>query len=96
MIATIPDELLRVEEPPMADWLESFIAMKMDVLIRFGKWQAIIDEPLPDDPALYSVTTTMTHYAKALAHAALGNVEAAEEEKQGFIDAHCARDTHRL
>ena len=87
MIATIPEALLRVSEPPMADWLESFIGMKMDVLIRFGKWQEIINEPLPDDPTLYSVTTTMIHYAKGLAHAALGNVEAAEEEKQRFLDA---------
>ena len=87
MIATIPEALLRVEEPPMADWLESFIGMKMDVLIRFGKWQEIINEPLPDDPTLYCVTTTMIHYAKGIAHAALGNVEAAEEEKQRFLDA---------
>ncbi len=87
MIATIPEALLRVSEPPMADWLESFIGMKMDVLIRFGKWQEIINEPLPDDPTLYSVTTTMIHYAKGLAHAALGNVKAAEEEKQRFLDA---------
>ena len=29
--------------------------MKQHVLIRFGKWQEIIDQPLPDDPALYCV-----------------------------------------
>ena len=32
MVATIPEELLRVEVPPMADWLESFVPMKMHVL----------------------------------------------------------------
>ena len=33
----------------MADWLEGFIPMKMHVLIRFGRWQDIIDTPLPAD-----------------------------------------------
>lgn len=46
---TISEELLRVEEPPMADWLEGFMTMKMHVLIRFGKWQEVIDEPLPTE-----------------------------------------------
>ena len=70
LIATIPEELLRVTTPPMADWLEGFVAMKVHVLVRFGRWQEILDEPLPDDPELYSVTTAMLHYAKGVAHAA--------------------------
>ena len=59
----------------------------MHALVRFGKWQEIIDEPLPDDPKLYCVTTAMIHYAKGLAHAARGEIEAAEEEKTRFNDA---------
>lgn len=85
LIATIPEQLLRVTNPPMADWLEGFVAMKMHALVRFGKWQAIIDEPLPDDPELYCVTTTMLHYAKGVAHAASGRVAAAEAEEQLFL-----------
>jgi tetratricopeptide (TPR) repeat protein len=90
MIATTPEELLRVEQPPMADWLEGFISMKMHVLVRFGQWQEIINAPLPDDPQLYCVTTAMMHYAKAIAHASSGNVSAAEEAHKGFAEA-CAR-----
>ncbi len=84
---TISEELLRVEEPPMADWLEGFMTMKMHVLIRFGKWQEVIDEPLPTDPQLYCVSTAMIHYARAVAHAASGNIEAAETEKILFTAA---------
>ena len=84
MIATLPDELLRVESPPMADWLEGFISMKQHVYIRFGKWQEIIAQPLPEHPELYCVTTAMMHYAKAVANAASGNVPAAEEEAERF------------
>jgi hypothetical protein len=84
MIATIPSELLRVEVPPMADWLEGFIPMKMHVLIRFGKWQEIIDTPLPEDQELYSVTTAMIHYAKGVALAATSRVYEAEREADLF------------
>ncbi|MEZ4523756.1 MAG: tetratricopeptide repeat protein [Thermomicrobiales bacterium] len=52
LIATTPAELLRIESPPMADWLEAFVPMNMHVYIRFGKWQEIIDTPLPDDQEL--------------------------------------------
>jgi hypothetical protein len=30
--------------------LEAFYSMRAHVFVRFGKWQAIIAEPLPDDP----------------------------------------------
>jgi tetratricopeptide (TPR) repeat protein len=84
MIATIPTELLRVQVPPMADWLEGFIPMKMHVLIRFGRWQEIIDTPLPEDQELYCVTTAMIHYAKGVALAATGRVGEAEREADLF------------
>ena len=87
MIATLPEDLLRVTSPPMADWLEGFYPMKLHALIRFGRWLDIIATPLPKDAALYCVTTAMMHYAKAVAHAAMGNVKAAEAEALLFEDA---------
>jgi len=87
MIATLPEKLLRIESPPMADWLEGFVPMKQHVLIRFGKWQDIVAEPLPQDRELFCVTTAMQHYAKAVAHAAGGNVAEAEEEGNHFDTA---------
>jgi tetratricopeptide (TPR) repeat protein len=61
--------------------------MKVHVLIRFGRWNDIIAMPLPPDPGLFCVTTSMIHYAKAVAHAARGNVTAAEEEARLFVAA---------
>jgi hypothetical protein len=84
MIATLPEELLKVESPPMADWLEGFVPMKMHVLIRFGKWQEIIEEALPENQELFCVTTAMMHYAKGVAHATGGDMAAAEEQKRLF------------
>jgi len=65
----------------MADWLESFVPMKMHVLIRFGRWDDIIAAPLPADPDLYCVTTAMMHYAKGVACAATGRIAEAEEHR---------------
>ena len=84
MIATIPEELLEVQVPPMADWIEGFVPMKMHVLIRFGKWQEIIDTPLPENQDLFCVTTAMIHYAKGVALAATGRVDEAEEQRRLF------------
>lgn len=87
LMTTVPEDLLRVPSPPMADWLEGYFSMKQHVLVRFGKWQEIIDQDLPEDRDLYCVTTAMIHYAKAVAYAASGNVPAAEEERRNFLAA---------
>ncbi len=87
IIATTPEALLRIENPAMADWMEGYIGMKAHVFIRFGKWQEIIDHPLPHDPELYAMSSAVWHYAKTIAHAASGNVPAAEAERALFYEA---------
>jgi tetratricopeptide (TPR) repeat protein len=87
LAAAIPEDLLRVQNPPMADWLEAFVAMRLHVLIRFGRWPEILAAPLPADPDLYLVTTAMTHYAKGVAHAASGQVAEAAAEQARFAAA---------
>ena len=87
LLATLPEDLLRQQSPPMADWLEGFLSMRQHVYIRFGKWDEIIAQPLPDDPELYCTTTAMMHYAKAVAHAASGRVPEAEAEAALFEKA---------
>ncbi|MFE9385939.1 tetratricopeptide repeat protein [Streptomyces sp. NPDC007025] len=82
--AAVPEELLRVEAPPMADWLEGLLPLRMHVLIRFGMWQEIIDAELPRESELYCVTTAMMLYAKAVAHAAVGQVGMAETQRGLF------------
>lgn len=87
MITEIPVELLKQESPPMADFIESYISMKTHVQIRFGRWREIIAEPLPADPDLYCNTAASLHYAKAVAHAALGEVEKSAVERVRFLAA---------
>jgi tetratricopeptide (TPR) repeat protein len=84
---SIPEELLRVESPPMADWLEGFLAMRVHVLIRFGRWAEILALPMPSDPRLYCVTTAMLHYARGVAYSATGATVEAEAERELFRGA---------
>ncbi|MGI5380356.1 tetratricopeptide repeat protein [Streptomyces sp. CA-251387] len=85
--ASIPEDLLRVPSPPMADWLEAFLAMRVHVLIRFGRWDDILELPLPTDPELYCVTTAMLHYARGVALSATRRVREAEAERRLFHEA---------
>ena len=87
LIDTTPEELLLVPSPPMADFLEGYLSMKQHVLIRFGKWQEIVDQEMPGNQELYSATSAMMRYAKSVAHSAMGRVEAAEKEKALFLEA---------
>ena len=87
MVSTLPEELLLVRSPPMADWLEGFVSMKQHVLIRFGRWKEIVEQALPDNRTLFCVTTAMMRYAISVAHGALGDVEAAEREAARFEEA---------
>ena len=87
MIRTLPAELLETGSPPMADWLEGFVPIKQHVLIRFGKWAEILEQPLPEDQELYCVTTAMMRYARTVALASTGEVEAAAAERQAFLAA---------
>ncbi|MFF4544750.1 hypothetical protein ACFY1J_10975 [Streptomyces sp. NPDC001406] len=85
--AAVPEELLRVESPPMADWLEGFLAMRVHVLIRFGRWDDVLRLPMPADPRLYCVSTAMLHYARGVALSATGRIAEAEEERALFREA---------
>ncbi|KAG6033305.1 hypothetical protein E4U41_006939 [Claviceps citrina] len=85
--ASVSEALLRVETPPMADWLEAFLAMRVHALIRFGRWHDILSLPFPPDRALYCVTTALLHYAKGVAYAALNRVGEANRHRDLFREA---------
>lgn len=96
LIATMPEAFLRIASPPMADFFESYLAVKQHVYVRFGKWEEIIAQDLPADQVLYANLTAMIHYAKGVAHAALGQVEQALEEQALFRAARAKVPESRL
>lgn len=84
MEASITDDVLRVDSPPLADWLEFFKSVRVHVYVRFGLWKELKALPIPEDQDLYCVTTAMTHYGKAVAFAATNNVPEALKERTLF------------
>ena len=87
LIATVPEDLLRMTSPPMGDFTEGYLSMKQHVLIRFGRWDDIIAQDLPSDVELYSATTAMMLYAKGVAFSATGRVAEAEAARAQFLAA---------
>ncbi|MFT4582421.1 MAG: tetratricopeptide (TPR) repeat protein [Gammaproteobacteria bacterium] len=84
MMKTLPDELMRLESPPMANWLEGYASMKTHAYVRFGRWQELLDQALPDDQSLYCMSSAMNYYGKGVAHSVLGNVDAALAAQKQF------------
>jgi tetratricopeptide (TPR) repeat protein len=84
LAAGIPESLLRVESPPMADLLEAFVPVRVHVLIRFGMWEELIEEPLPQDHELYAATTAFVRYGRGVAYSATGRIAEAERERELF------------
>lgn len=80
-------ELLAIESPPMADWLEAFVPLRTHVLVRFGRWDDLITQPLPQDRDLYCSTVATIRYGRGVAHAAKGNLEQARAEREAFVAA---------
>jgi len=71
-------DVLRFVNKDNAKFLESFGHLVWMVRIRFGKWNEIVSQPLSDNP-LMCTYNAVGLYAKALASAALGEVQKAEE-----------------
>ena len=80
MVAAIPLDFFR--ENAFAD---GFMAMPLEVLMRFGRWDEILAEP--DFPDFVPISRALRHYARAVAHAARDEVAAAEAEQAAFREA---------
>jgi tetratricopeptide (TPR) repeat protein len=81
-------ELLAIESPPMADWLEAFVPLRVHVLVRFGRWDELIAQSLPEDLDLYCSTAATIHYGRGVAHAAKGQLPQARAERDAFRETY--------
>jgi tetratricopeptide (TPR) repeat protein len=80
---TLPEPVVRY----LPQYFEAFVAMRSHVLVRFGQWAQILNEPFPVDAELYSYTTAMLRYARVVALANLGRIAEAEAEREAFYAA---------
>ncbi len=80
MVADIPLEFVKENS-----WADGFLAMPLEVLMRFGRWDEILGEP--DFPEFAPISRSIRRYARAVAYASKGDVPAAERERAAFLEA---------
>jgi tetratricopeptide (TPR) repeat protein len=81
MVADLPPEFV-MENATLA---ESFVALPMEVMVRFGKWDDILAEP-ENYPDYMTFTRAFHHAARAIAFAAKGDTDSARKEQAIFAE----------
>jgi tetratricopeptide (TPR) repeat protein len=80
MVSDIPLEFFKANA-----FADGFMAMPLEVLMRFGRWDEILAEPA--FPDFVPISRALQHYARAVAHAAKSDVGAAQTEQAAFLEA---------
>jgi tetratricopeptide (TPR) repeat protein len=80
MVADIPTEFLRANA-----FMDGFVAMPLEVMMRFGRWDDILAEP--QFPDFVPISRALQHYARAVAYAAKEDVSSAMMEQAAFVEA---------
>jgi tetratricopeptide (TPR) repeat protein len=78
LVRDIPDSFIR-EQTALMDGL---MATPLHVAIRFGRWEAILEEPKP--PTYRKLSLAQWHYARGVAFSATGRTEEARKELAAF------------
>lgn len=77
----ITEDFIR-EKPEL---IEGLMSTSLHVMIRFGKWEEILDEP---EPAKYRLMSrAVRHYARGISLSALGRTDEARTEMAAFEEA---------
>jgi tetratricopeptide (TPR) repeat protein len=77
----VPEAVLR----EYGSLIEGIMPTTFHVLIRFGRWEEILEEP--ERPEFRLVTRAVRHYARGIALSALGRTEEARAEIEAFDQA---------
>jgi len=64
---------------------DGLLAMPVEVLMRFGRWEEILAFPEPIE--VFPVTRTLRHYARGVAYTAEGDLAKARSEQEAFLAA---------
>jgi len=80
MIAEIPKDWMERDEN--LEYADSLLIFPIEVLMRFGRWDDILKEPIPSER--YPVSRSLHFSARALAHATQGRTDEAREAQKAF------------
>jgi tetratricopeptide (TPR) repeat protein len=80
----IVNEEMFNEFPDLVAYLESYSALEVHAMIRFGLWKELLELESPKNSNLMLFRAASIKFARALAYAALGNVAEARKEVDNF------------
>jgi tetratricopeptide (TPR) repeat protein len=80
----IVNEEMFNEFPDLVAYLESYSALEVHAMIRFGLWKELLELESPKNSNLMLFRAASIKFARALAYAALGNVAEARKEADNF------------
>ena len=72
---------------PMGNFVEPEFSSRIHVMVRFGRWDDILNEAIPADPTKWLIFTAFLRFARAIAYSARREVEQAEAERLLFLEA---------
>ena len=81
MVRDLPADFLRDFDSVAEAWL----AMPLEVMVRFGQWDEVLAEP--DHPSSQKFTHAFQHAARGIAFAAKGDLASARKEQALYLDA---------
>ena len=82
MVAGLPKDFVK----EYSGMVEGFVAMPLEVLVRFGRWDEILAEPDTKYTDYMPFTRAFHHAARAVAYAARGDVAAARKEQTAYLE----------
>ncbi|HEX8281648.1 MAG TPA: hypothetical protein VF551_09735, partial [Chthoniobacterales bacterium] len=80
-VSDLPADFVKENAPIV----ESFVALPMEVMVRFGKWDEVLAEP-ENYPEYMPFTRAFHHAARAVAFAAKGDAENARKSQAVFVE----------
>ncbi|MBP8257028.1 MAG: hypothetical protein KAX37_06855, partial [Opitutaceae bacterium] len=81
MVRGLPADFMREFDIVAEAWL----AMPLEVMVRFGQWDDVLAEP--DHPTSQRFTHTFQHAARGIAFAAKGDLASARKEQALYLEA---------
>lgn len=81
MVTEFPEDFLK----EFAPFVDAYVAMPYEVLLRFGRWDDVL--AAADHPEHLPFARAMRHAARGIAYAAKGDVQSAKTEQQAYLAA---------
>ena len=82
------------EFPDLTSYLESYSALDIHVMVRFGRWKEILEVPMPKDKMLMLYRATALSFARGIAYASTGHIDEAKKEAERLDGMRGDKEAH--